>query len=605
MRPPSAIPNIRPRALRTGLLLAVVALILPASASAAEQYELRPYGTKCVSGQFDERQYSYTICHDAIKENYLRVHDANGVQVSYTRMPGANDVAPAPDGSWVIVSGGSGNPLRKFTRQANGNYAQDYAWKPPTYVFDGVRVPANGRQIATDGYGNLYVASGMWTGDTPGNVNLTHSVAKFAPDGTVLDVFGGWSNTWKTGRVYAFYSLAGIAVSRDGRYIYTTEVHNGRVQRFDRDANGRYQLGTVWGNSQATDPYRLGLCTPTQLAAPYDIAVDAWGDVWTTSTSCTYVQKFSANGIWKFSSYVGNRGATAQGMLPNGEQERSHNLAVTARGDVIAGENSNVLVRGGVIPAWPAIDAAPQPDPNPVPNPNPVPDPVPNPQPNPNPVPVGDAADPVIATVTVPATTQSQVIDVTIAATDDVAVKQVRFANDYGVWEAWQAFTPAMRFSLRAGIGTRGVYTQVRDAANRESNVVYRTTIVTAQNPAPAPNPVPVPDPEPDPAPNPVPDPAPNPAPGPDVVAPTLRQVTVPATTATSAIDVVIDGIDDHAVTQMRLATDDGNWGAWQAFTPTVRFTLRAGIGFRGVYVQLRDAAGNESASLYRTTRVL
>jgi hypothetical protein len=336
--------------------------------------------------------------------------------------------------------------------------------------------------------------------------------------------------------------------------------------------------------------------------------------VWTTSTSCTYVQKFSAGGIWKFSSYVGNRGATRQGILPNGEQERSHNLAVTARGDVIAGENSNVLVRLGAIPAWPALDAAPQPEPqpNPNPNPNPVPnpDPVPNPVPNPNPVPAQDAADPVLATVTVPATTQSQAIDVAIAATDDIAVTQVRFANDYGVWEAWQPHAATVRFSLRAGLGTRGVYTQVRDAVGRESNVIYRTTVVTAQNPpppAPAPNPAPnpVPNPVPNPQPEQQPQPQPNPQPGPDVTDPTLRQVTLPATTAASAIDVVIDGIDDRAVTQVRLATDDGNWGAWQAFTPTVRFTLRAGIGFRGVYVQLRDAAGNESVALYRTTRVL
>ena len=54
------------------------------------------------------------------------------------------------------------------------------------------------------------------------------------------------------------------------------------------------------------------------------------------------------------------------------------------------------------------------------------------------------------------------------------------------------------------------------------------------------------------------------------------------------------------------MATDNGNdWTAWQPFTPAMQFTLRAGIGFRGVYVQVRDAARNESAMVYRTTRVL
>ena len=88
------------------------------------------------------------------------------------------------------------------------------------------------------------------------------------------------------------------------------------------------------------------------------------------------------------------------------------------------------------------------------------------------------------------------------------------------------------------------------------------------------------------------------------MTAPTLRQVTVPATTAVSAIDVVIDAADDRGIAQVRLADDWGVWGAWQAYTPTVRFTLRAGLGYRGVYVQVRDAAGNESVALYRTTRV-
>ncbi len=41
-----------------GLLLAVLAT-LPARAAAAENYVLRDYGTKCVSGQTDELQNTY------------------------------------------------------------------------------------------------------------------------------------------------------------------------------------------------------------------------------------------------------------------------------------------------------------------------------------------------------------------------------------------------------------------------------------------------------------------------------------------------------------------------------------------------------------------
>jgi hypothetical protein len=218
----------------------------------------------------------------------------------------------------------------------------------------------------------------------------------------------------------------------------------------------------------------------------------------------------------------------------------------------------------------------------------------------PNPAP--DAAAPTIGAVVVPATSQSRDIDVRITATDDVGVTQIRLATEDGNWGAWQAFAPTTRFTLKAGLGLHGVYVQVRDAAGRESNIVYKLTTVTGN--APNPNPLPAPAPAPEPDPDPAPAPAPDPQPGPDIAVPTLRNVTIPATSAASAIDVRIDAVDDHAVTQMRLATDDGNWGAWQPFQATARFNLRAGIGFRGVYVQVRDAAGHESGSLYRTIRV-
>ena len=121
------------RALLVCVLIAAT-LVLPASAGAATTYELRDYGTRCVSGQTDERQYTYTICHDALKENYLRVQDPTGALVrAPARMPGANDVAPAPDGSYVYVSGGGTYPIRKFLRQGDGSYAQDRAYTPPTF----------------------------------------------------------------------------------------------------------------------------------------------------------------------------------------------------------------------------------------------------------------------------------------------------------------------------------------------------------------------------------------------------------------------------------------------------------------------------------------
>jgi sugar lactone lactonase YvrE len=589
MRTPPSLPRIARLITTSGLALAALAGgAMPATASAAEQYELRDYGTKCVSGQTDERQYTYTVCQSAANEGYLRVDDPAGNRVSYVRMPGANDVAPSPDGSVVYVSGGDTGVVRKFVRQGN-TYVRDASFRP-TFKQWGVTYNADGHQIATDGYGNLYIANGVWMDPSP------NMVTKYGPDGKLIAQFGDYTNTWAAG---LFFNLSGIAVSRDGKHIYTTEVQNGRVQRFDERQDGQYQWALSFGNDQVNDPGRTGRnCVVGSLSAPYDVAVDAWGDVWTTSTSCTRITKWSPNGQVLFSSFAGNRGPNLPGgPTATDTQQRSHWLAVTARGDVIVGETSNVLVRQGAIPAWPALDAqhdpVPVPDPDPQPDPQPDPDPDPAPQPNPGAV---DRTAPVVDAVTIPATTTSRAVDVAIDARDDVAVTQLRLATEDGNWGAWQAFASPARFTLTAGLGFRGVYVQVRDAAGRESNIVYRTTRLLGNEPAP--------DPAPQPQPQPDPDPAPNPQPAHDAAAPTLRDVIVPATSATSAIDLRIDATDDVGVTQMRLATDDGNWGAWKAFSATTAFTLRAGHGYRGVYVQVRDAAGRESAALYRRVTV-
>ena len=99
------------------------------------------------------------------------------------------------------------------------------------------------------------------------------------------------------------------------------------------------------------------------------------------------------------------------------------------------------------------------------------------------------------------------------------------------------------------------------------------------------------------------PAPRPDAAPTPDAAAPTLNAITVPATTSSRTIMVGIDATDNQAVTQMRLANEDGNWGTWTTFNANATHQLSAGYSIKGVYVQVRDAAGNESSVIYRTLR--
>ena len=123
---------------------------------------------------------------------------------------------------------------------------------------------------------------------------------------------------------------------------------------------------------------------------------------------------------------------------------------------------------------------------------------------------------------------------------------------------------------------------------------------VTAPEPAPEPTPEPTPDPTPEPTPDPTPEPTPEPESTPDTTAATLTEVTLPAKTSTRTITITITASDDREVTQARFANEDGNWGAWLPFSTSMRHQLSPGARKKGVYTQVRDAAGNASVVLYR-----
>lgn len=104
-----------------------------------------------------------------------------------------------------------------------------------------------------------------------------------------------------------------------------------------------------------------------------------------------------------------------------------------------------------------------------------------------------------------------------------------------------------------------------------------------------------------------------NPVPGPlpalrpleetDTEGPVIEDVVVPAATTTQLLHFEIRATDARTITGMRLAGEDGNWRAWEAFSAQATFLSSAGYGPKVVYVQLRDDLGNESTVAYRTYR--
>ena len=95
------------------------------------------------------------------------------------------------------------------------------------------------------------------------------------------------------------------------------------------------------------------------------------------------------------------------------------------------------------------------------------------PTPAPAPAPAADKTAPLLSSVTLPASTTTRVITIKLMASDNVAVTEVRFANEDGVWAAWQPYATQKTWTLSPNAGSKGVFAQVRDAAKNESNSIY------------------------------------------------------------------------------------------------------------------------------------
>lgn len=507
--------------IRNACHIAIIAMVLIAMGSAAprahaaESYTQSNLGCSTLnwgSGSADASGTNYVSC-----SNLVVRYSADGRRLPDVLLPGStDDVAPSPDGAYLYIF--FADDVRRMNRQADGSYALDKQWKLAPYVINGISYPVRGRSIAVDAWGDLYISNGAWY---PGAPNV---ILKYAPAGTFKLYFGGWGQA-----VGEFNTNMGIAVTRDGRSVYTTEQINGRVQRFDW--NGRtYAFAATFGSTETS-------CAGTGLfAAPYDIGIDAWNYLYVMDTSCRRVQKFTSNGMFV--------GVVAQ-LPANGWL--GHGIAVDLNGNFLAAQWGLQFRRSAS-------------------------NPVPGPYPGIAPLPAPDTTAPVIDTVAVPSITLQQSVTVVISAVDvGTGVASIRLAGEDGVWGAWHSYANTVTHVASAGYGTKGVIVQVRDGAGNESTTVFRTFQYLAEMPVP-----------------------------PDSEAPMLTAVAAPSSTTSASISIAITATDNTAVTQYRIAADDGIWGSWQAYASPVAYTLPGSYGVKGFSLQVRDRAGNESSAIYR-----
>lgn len=208
-----------------------------------------------------------------------------------------------------------------------------------------------------------------------------------------------------------------------------------------------------------------------------------------------------------------------------------------------------------------------------------------------------DGAAPVLSDVQLPATTSSRAVTLHITASDNVGVVELRLASESGVWGAWQPYSSSSSFLLTAGSGARGVFVQVRDQTGNESQVLYRrTTLLGPPSPA-APAPATPAPPTSHPSP-----PVRPPVAGHDRRAPFLRSISLARRVHSTHVVIRVLASDNVGVRQVRLANEDGTWGAWRTYSPCVNWTMAPKLGIRGVFVQVRDGARNESRILFIKT---
>ncbi len=502
-------------------------------------------------GQTDETGVFYSTCGAKIVR-----WDKNGAKLADLALPaGLNnpvDVAPSPDGKYLYITQGAKTPRRLNRNAAGTAYTLDAAWALKKLSVWNVEWTPMGNMIATDGRGDIYLSNGSLTTESQ------RSVAKFKPDGAFLTAFGDWGKepgNWITNQ--------DLAVSRDGRRvfvgencgencIYGTAGYNAsRITRYDFTAGGTYRFSRIVSVTGPHGGKPFPDCdVPGSVHSVYSLTLDFWDNLYATSTTCGRIQMFDTDPDPAKDKFVRSVARW------DDQKTRNHYVASDWAGRIRAYQWNQVFT-----PKTIKLPTLPLPALEPLPTP--------------------DLVAPTLQNVVLPATTTTRTVQVTVTATDDRAVTEMQLAREDGNWGPWQPFASPVAYELSAGYGVKGVFVRVRDIAGNESPAVYRTTGFVA----------PV-------------DPGDPPPPVGDQADPVLTAISIPALTATNAIQVTVEATDDTGLRHVRFANEDGNWGAWRAYAATSTWQLSAGNGNKLVYGQVRDGAGRESGVLSARTRV-
>lgn len=656
------------RLLAIGVAAASLMAVIVPVAHAADAHHLTSTGTtkaNCAgdargSGQMDAAGWMYTVCDNPnfslTQPASVQVFDAGGVlQFMVPLSVMAADVAPSPDGNVLYVTEYPSRIVRRYVgSKAAKTFTRDAAWKVQN--LPGSNLLVRGEYVATDQAGDVYVSSGIWDNaadkkDQWANRNglVANTIVKYRADGTYVTNFGVVAgapqddSSWDLG--VAYDEWAGLAVTANGGRVFVADKLNSRVHRFDVQNDGTYQARLAFGNSIATAGRvngvfnRDGSCyQPGLLAAPYDLALSAGGEVLVVNTSCYYMggvpawdpQPKTTVEIQRFGQDGGSRGVI--NAISYGGA-KAHGIAVDRVGTIHLPQ-ANVRIAapagwsdaGADVGGGGPIGGTAQASSVGIPT-GPIPG-------------APDTAAPIITSVTATQVGYSKTVQLSIVAADDRGIVDVRTAEDKKPF-AWRGgYAPTIEHTFDT-YGTIWVAVMVADAAGNASAYTWtQAKLVPAPAVVAPPVVAPVPAPSAPVTSVPVKPGAVTPVTGgvnptmikpgaanagangggpqaaggaarpaiatadPKVAnasAPIITAVKLPPNTTTGRVSVRIAATDpEGGKLFVRLAGENGRWGKLRPIG-SVAVPLSKGAGWKGVFIQVVDAQGNRSRVYFQT----
>lgn len=313
-----------------------------------------------------------------------------------------------------LANGATAGSILRLVRKADGSWVHD-GFKAGPFMIAGNYWAI--RSVDVDGAGRIYVS-------------VNQFVYQLDPaTGAVVSSFGGAITRYPGGPwVEGIDKPEGLTITPDGSTAYVVDQQHQIVQRWKRvgatdwTRDRSFLLGTP---SEVGDYCRVH----THFQSPYDVQLDAAGDVYVMDTTCQRIQRFT------------NAGAFVQTVWTNtGGDDMNHGLAVNWQGSILLPIEEDVLVRLDP-PAKPKAAPAPAPG-------------------------CTDRTAPSVTGVEAPARTSTRRVTITAAVEDDCGATHVRVLGQRIGRGAWIPGT-TLTVPLSGWNGRKSLLVQVRDAGGR------------------------------------------------------------------------------------------------------------------------------------------